>query len=114
VFLWAATLLTAGTAVWYYRKSITTSASNLVLGGILPGLGAAFMAFVIIYSLASGALNGIQIGFGFGFGFAVIGLILSFVARKGKRLGSLHRPVGPQRGIARPLRGRRQIVGARA
>jgi amino acid transporter len=104
VFLWAATLigsigtalsdivstlgliaamfylLTAGTAVWYYRKSITTSASNLVLGGVLPGLGAAFMAFVIIYSLASGALNGIQIGFGFG--FAVLGLILSFVARK--------------------------------
>ncbi|HUD37124.1 MAG TPA: hypothetical protein VMR14_09520 [Streptosporangiaceae bacterium] len=38
------------------------------------------MAFVIIYSLASGALNGIQIGFGFG--FAAIGLILSFVARK--------------------------------
>ena len=80
MFLWSATLLTAGTAVWYYRKSITTSASNLVLGGVLPGLGAAFMAFVIIYSLASGALNGIQIGFGFG--FAVLGLILSFVARK--------------------------------
>ena len=67
-------------AVWYYRKSITSSASNLVLGGLLPGLGAAFMAFVIIYSLASGALNGIQIGFGFG--FAVIGLILSFVVAR--------------------------------
>jgi hypothetical protein len=63
VFLWAATLigsigtalsdivstlgliaamfylLTAGTAVLYSRKSFTTSASNLVLGGVLPGLG---------------------------------------------------------------------------
>jgi amino acid transporter len=72
-------LLTAGTAVWYYRKSITASAGNFVLGGVLPGLGAAFMAFVIIYSLATGALNGIQIGFGFG--FAAVGLILSFVSR---------------------------------
>jgi hypothetical protein len=72
-------LLTAGTAVWYYRKSIAASAGNLVLGGVLPGLGAAFMAFVIIYSLASGSLNGIQIGFGFG--FAAVGLVLSFVAK---------------------------------
>ncbi|HYK33338.1 MAG TPA: APC family permease [Streptosporangiaceae bacterium] len=103
VFLWAATLigsigkaladivstlgliaamfylLTAGTAVWYYRRTITASASNLLLGGVLPGLGAAFMAFVIIYTLATGGLNGVQIGFGFG--FAALGLILSFVAR---------------------------------
>ena len=107
VFLWAATLigsigkalsdivstlglmaaifylLTAGTAVWYYRKTITASAGNLVLGGLLPGLGAAFMAFVIIYSLASGSLNAIQIGFGFG--FAAVGLILSFVAKRSGR-----------------------------
>jgi amino acid transporter len=104
VFLWAATLigsigtalsdivsslglmaamfylLTAGTAVWYYRKSITASASSFLLGGVLPGLGAAFMAFVIVYSLASGALNGIQITFGFG--FAVLGLVISFIARR--------------------------------
>jgi hypothetical protein len=33
-------LLTAGTAVWYYRRVITASAANLILGGILPGLGA--------------------------------------------------------------------------
>jgi amino acid transporter len=73
-------LLTAGTAVWYYRRSITASASNFLLGGVLPGLGAAFMAFVIVYSLASGALNGIQITFGFG--FAVLGLVISFIARR--------------------------------
>jgi amino acid transporter len=73
-------LLTAGTAVWYYRKSITASGSSFVLGGVLPGLGAAFMAFVIVYSLATGALNGIEITFGFG--FAVIGLVLSFVSKR--------------------------------
>ena len=73
-------LLTAGTAVWYYRKVITSGGRDLVLGGILPGLGAAFMAFVIIYSLASGSLNAIQITFGFG--FAILGLVLSVISRR--------------------------------
>ncbi len=73
-------LLTAGTAVWYYRRTITRSASTFFLGGVLPGLGAAFMAFVIIYSLATGSLNGVEIAFGFG--LALLGLILSFVAQR--------------------------------
>ncbi len=73
-------LLTAGTAVWYYRRVIMSSASNFFLGGVLPGLGAAFMAFVIIYTLAKGLLNGVQIGFGFG--LAAVGLLLSFVAQR--------------------------------
>jgi amino acid transporter len=72
-------LLTAGTAVWHYRRVIMGSASNFVLGGVLPGLGAAFMAFVIIYTLAKGLLNGVQLGFGFG--LAAAGLLLSFVAK---------------------------------
>ena len=72
-------LLTAGTAVWYYRKVITSSGSNFLLGGLLPGLGAAFMAFVIIYTFWTGSLSGIQIGFGFG--FALVGLVLSFISR---------------------------------
>jgi amino acid transporter len=73
-------LLTAATAVWYYRRSILQNAGNLILGGILPGLGAAFMAFVIIYSLATDSLNGVEIAFGFG--FALLGLVLSFVSQK--------------------------------
>jgi amino acid transporter len=73
-------LLTAAAAVWYYRRSITANAGNFFLGGILPGLGAAFMAFVIIYSLATDSLNGVEIAFGFG--FAVFGLVLSVVAQR--------------------------------
>jgi amino acid transporter len=73
-------LLTAGTAVWYYRRVIMRGTSNFILGGLLPGLGAAFMAFVIIYTLAKGLLNGVQIGFGFG--LAAVGLLLSFVAQR--------------------------------
>jgi len=72
-------LLTASTAVWYYRRVIMSSASNFFLGGFLPGLGAAFMLFVIIYTLAKGLLNGVEITFGFG--LAALGLVLSFVSQ---------------------------------
>jgi amino acid transporter len=73
-------LLTAGTAIWCYRRSILSSASNFFLGGVMPGIGAAFMAFVIIYELATDALNGVEIAFGFG--FAAFGLVLSFISSR--------------------------------
>jgi amino acid transporter len=72
-------LLTAAAAVWYYRRTIMSSASDFFLGGFLPSLGAAFMLFVIIYTLAKGLLNGVQLGFGFG--LAAVGLVLSFVSQ---------------------------------
>jgi amino acid transporter len=83
-------LLTAATAVWYYRRVITVSAANLVLGGVLPGLGAAFMAFVVVYSLATGSLNGIEIAFGFG--LALFGLVLSVIAQHAGRSSFYTRP----------------------
>jgi len=73
-------LLTAGTAVWYYRRTIMSSGADFFLGGVLPGLGAAFMAFVIIYTLAKGLLSGVQLGFGFG--LAAVGLVLSFIVQR--------------------------------
>ena len=72
-------LLTASAAVWFYRRTIMSSASNFFLGGFLPGLGAAFMLFVIVYTLEQNQLNGIQLGFGFG--LAAVGLVLSFVSQ---------------------------------
>jgi len=72
-------LLTASAAVWYYRRTIMSTASDFFLGGFLPGLGAAFMLFVIIYTLEQGQLNGVQLGFGFG--LAAVGLVLSFVSQ---------------------------------
>jgi hypothetical protein len=91
-------LLTAGTAVWYYRRVIMRSAPNFVLGGVLPGLGAAFMAFVIIYTLAKGLLNGVQIGFGFG--LAAAGLLLSFVAQRAGKSAFYSDPATSFRGRA--------------
>jgi amino acid transporter len=73
-------LLTAGTAIWCYRRSIMSSVADFFLGGVMPGIGAAFMAFVIIYELATNALNGVEIGFGFG--FAAFGLVLSFISSR--------------------------------
>ena len=71
-------LMTAVTAIWYYRKVITASTGNVILGGIMPGIGAAFMAFVIVYSLATGQLTTTNMIFGFG--LALIGLVLSFIS----------------------------------
>jgi amino acid transporter len=73
-------LLTSVTAIWCYRRSIMSGAANFWLGGVLPGVGAAFMAFVIIYELATNALNGVELGFGFG--FAGFGLVLSFISSR--------------------------------
>ena len=73
-------LLTAVTAIWCYRHSVTSSAKNFILGGILPGFGALFMAFIIIYEIATNALNGVELIFGFG--FALFGLVLSFISSR--------------------------------
>ncbi len=73
-------LLTATTAIWCYRHRITASATDFVVGGLLPGLGAAFMAFVVIYSVASGSLNGVELAFGVG--LALVGVVLSFISAR--------------------------------
>ncbi len=73
-------LLTAVTAIWCYRRSIASGPGSLVLGGVLPGFGAAFMLFVIVYELATNALNGVELAFGFG--AAGLGLVLSVVSSR--------------------------------
>ncbi|MCV7344199.1 APC family permease [Mycolicibacterium rhodesiae] len=73
-------LLTAVTAIWCYRRQIASSAKDFVIGGLMPGLGAAFMAFVVVYSITSGSLNGIELGFGVG--LALAGIVLSVISAK--------------------------------
>ena len=73
-------LLTAVTAIWCYRRQITSSAKDFAIGGLMPGLGAAFMAFVVVYSIASGSLTGIELAFGVG--LALAGLVLSVISAK--------------------------------
>ena len=45
--------LTALTCVWYYRKTLTSSARNLWMRGIIPGLGWVLMWGAGIYALQS-------------------------------------------------------------
>ena len=45
--------LTAISCVWYYRKTLSSSARNLWMRGILPGLGGLIMYAAGIYSLQS-------------------------------------------------------------
>jgi amino acid transporter len=45
--------LTAFSCVWYYRATLTSSARNLWMQGILPGLGGVIMYAAGIYSLQS-------------------------------------------------------------
>ncbi len=72
-------LLTACTAIWCYRRTITRNAKDFVLGGILPGIGALFMAFVVVYSIVTGSLNAVELAFGVG--LVLVGFVLSVIAR---------------------------------
>lgn len=71
-------LLTGFTAIWYYRRTITSSAKDFVLGGVMPAIGVLFLAFVLWKSLTDGDLDAVQLSFGFG--LALLGLVLSFVS----------------------------------
>jgi amino acid transporter len=75
-------LLTATTAIWCYRATVMRSAKDFILGGLLPGIGAVFMAAVVVYSLVTGSLNAVEIAFGVG--LVLVGFVLSIIS---KRLG---------------------------
>ena len=46
----------------------------------MPGIGAAFMAFVVVYSVASGSLNAVELSFGVG--LALMGFVLSAISAR--------------------------------
>ena len=60
---------------------------------LIGPIGTAFMAFVIVCTLAQGLLNGVEIGAGFG--LAALGLVLSFAAQRAGRSPFYSAPAGP-------------------
>jgi amino acid transporter len=72
-------MLTATTAIWCYRKTIVKTPRDFILGGVLPGIGALFMAAVVVYSIATGSLNGVELAFGVG--LVLVGFVLSFISK---------------------------------
>ena len=58
--------LTGAAAVWQGRRSLGRSPADLLIGGLLPGGGALFMAWVAVESVRSGATSGAVLGYGIG------------------------------------------------
>jgi len=75
--------LTGAAAVWQGRSQLHRSARDLVLGGLLPGAGAAFMAWVAIEAVRTGATTPAVLAYSAGsiaLG-AVVALVLHLIAR---------------------------------
>ncbi|MBV9724017.1 MAG: APC family permease [Gammaproteobacteria bacterium] len=75
--------LTGVAAVWQSRSRLRRSPSDLVLGGLLPGAGAAFMAWVAIEAVRSGATTPAVLAYAAGsiaLG-TLVALLLHLVAR---------------------------------
>jgi amino acid transporter len=58
--------ITAAAAIWQQRTVLSSSASNLILGGLLPLIGATFSVWVLVESLRSGAVTGAVMIYGLG------------------------------------------------
>jgi amino acid transporter len=75
--------LTGAAAVWQGRSQLRRSARDLLLGGVLPGAGAAFMAWVAIEAVRSGATTPAVLAYAAGsiaLG-ALVALLLHLIAR---------------------------------
>lgn len=74
--------LTAAAAVWQQRRTLTRSGRDLLWGGLLPGLGALFMAWVAVEAVRVGATGPAVLGWGGG--SLAVGLIVALVlSRRG-------------------------------
>jgi amino acid transporter len=58
--------LTAAAAVWRHRGALRASAADLIFGGVLPGIGVVFMAWVAIASVRTGATSPVVLAYGLG------------------------------------------------
>lgn len=58
--------LTGAAAVWQNRQAVLRTPADLLLGGLLPGGGALFMAWVAIESVATGATSRVVLAYGMG------------------------------------------------
>jgi len=58
--------LTAAAALWQQRMTLAATPGNLLLGGVLPFIGVAFSAWVLVESLSSGAVTSAVILYGLG------------------------------------------------
>lgn len=72
--------LTAAAAVWQGRGTLARSAADLIAGGVLPGFGVLFMAWVLAESVRSGAASTIVVVYGMG--SVALGAVIAFVIHR--------------------------------
>lgn len=58
--------ITAAAALWHQRTTLTSSAGNLILGGMLPLVGVVFSVWVLVESLLTGAVTRTVMLYGLG------------------------------------------------
>jgi hypothetical protein len=70
--------ITAAAALWQQRTTLTSSAANWLLGGMLPLIGVAFSVWVLVESVSTGAVGAAVMLYGLGsiFAGAVVALVL--------------------------------------
>ena len=67
--------ITAAAALWQQRAILTSSAANLILGGVLPLIGVAFSLWVLFESLSTGAVSlAVML---YGLGSIVVGAVVA-------------------------------------
>jgi amino acid transporter len=84
--------ITAAAALWQQRASLASSAANLLLGGLLPLTGVAFSIWVLVESLATGAVSYTVMLYGLGSIF--LGALVAVFLHRFKGVGffnSLHK-----------------------
>jgi amino acid transporter len=58
--------ITAAAALWHQHRTLTSSAGNLFLGGMMPLIGVLFSAWVLVESLLTGAITRAVMLYGLG------------------------------------------------
>jgi amino acid transporter len=84
--------LTAAAALWQQRASLSRSATNMLLGGLLPLTGVAFSVWVLLESLATGAVSYTVMLYGLGSIF--LGVLVAVFLHRIRGVGffnSLHK-----------------------
>jgi amino acid transporter len=85
--------VTAAAAVWHYRGTLARSTADLIAGGVLPGFGALFMAWVVVEAVLSGAISMTVLAYGVG--SVAIGALVAIVVHRFGRVEFFGRRADP-------------------
>jgi len=95
--------ITAAAALWQSRATLASSTGNLLLGGLLPVIGVLFSVWVLIASLATGAVSYTVMLYGLG--SIALGLVVAVFLHRFKGVSffaSTHDAIRSGRAEGRP------------